>query len=253
MSSLVLAVENSGNQVYTPISSKRSGDRKVNSDDKKVETFAISSFKKSDENHKASRKRKVRALSFDSTQEGILEPQSKKNKAAITLPKLIDANKIDDIRKQTFCWAELGLGNEDEGYFDPKLCPNGMPVGTFHLEYPDETFLEGLFTETGGKLRIEYPTGETYTGEVKRLKNVTYVPHGHGTLVYSCGSRFVGLFSEGLEEEGDYTMTHHVYKENDPNLPKFSGRGLIQYSNGDIYSGNILYGVPKGKGRKHLN
>ena len=43
-----------------------------------------------------------------------------------------------------------------------------------------------------GKVRIEYPSGDTYYGEVKELKK-----HGKGYLFFQNGKRYVGSFDDG--------------------------------------------------------
>lgn len=77
-------------------------------------------------------------------------------------------------------------------------------------------------TKTKGNVTIEFDSGETYVGPCDSKYNA----HGTGTMTFSDGTVYVGVFIDG----------------------KKSGRGRIDYADGCVYDGEFLEDAPHGTG-----
>ena len=84
-----------------------------------------------------------------------------------------------------------------------------------------------------------------YSGAVK---NGTM--HGHGTMTYSNGTKYVGTYAKGEREGwGTYTSAKGFKYVGEIRANKYHGRGTYNYANGDKYEGEFRDGVSSGRGK----
>ncbi|GHT91529.1 hypothetical protein FACS1894122_04110 [Alphaproteobacteria bacterium] len=114
----------------------------------------------------------------------------------------------------------------------------------------DESYYEGDVgkdLEPHGKGIMILPTGLKYEGEFVNGKK-----SGEGILWYANGNNFQGKFKDDEIYDGIRNLPNGKSEQGRFIDGKLNGKGNIQYPNGDWYVGNILEGLPHGKGWKNI-
>lgn len=123
----------------------------------------------------------------------------------------------------------------------------------YTVEYVDDMPEESKWLKRAGTVKITYPNGDSYQGDV----NTEKLKHGKGTYVWveqkDDGAHdiatYYGSYIDG-KKSGVGKMTfpngdsYHGIWQND----LMHGEGTLVYANGDIFSGTFANGIKEGTG-----
>ena len=85
--------------------------------------------------------------------------------------------------------------------------------------------------------RIPGPNNTLYEGECDKEGR----PHGKGTMKYSDGSHFTGLFNDGAPSKGKFVYHHGGSYDGEIKNNRPEGNGVWKDSNG-TFDGNFMKG-----------
>ncbi len=122
--------------------------------------------------------------------------------------------------------------------------------------YPDGASYEGNFIqgELEGKGKIVYKKGDTYEGDIRR-----WVESGFGTMIYSNAEvdgwkKYIGQWDEGLESgKGKVEYHNGDFYEGEFKDSELSGNGIFQFEDGEKYIGEFKQSEYHGKGKYFYN
>ena len=134
----------------------------------------------------------------------------------------------------------------DEGRFDT-YWSYGMPMKGVDIN----TFENG--NSYVGEWKKGFPSGRgtmiyldigEYEGEFRKGR-----PYGEGTMIYKNGEKYVGDWIDG-KRHGKGTMINDLGEESGEwrNDQLFTGKGEVEFPDGDLYTGTLLKGQPHGNG-----
>ncbi len=161
-------------------------------------------------------------------------------------------------------------------YID-KYKNNDLYIGTWTLEkkfhgygifYTSGNKFEGFwhFGKLVGEARKYFQNNDYYIGTYNNITNTSFgkyyhndgttyegnwsknQPHGKGKEVFIDGSKFEGIFENGLKKKGKFTWMDGSYYDGEINNNYFEGYGIFKWKEGRMYKGTWKNGKMNGKG-----
>jgi hypothetical protein len=142
---------------------------------------------------------------------------------------------------------------KDDDYYGTDTYEGNWQNGKRHdqgtMEYQGDEYEGNWQNDQFVNGTITYKNGNVYNGPCKDDK-----PNGEGVMTYKNGNIYKGEFDNGVPNgKGVMTYKNHanitVYNGYfEYTKPYGQGNAIINYKNGDEYSGNVTNGIPNGEG-----
>ena len=131
-------------------------------------------------------------------------------------------------------------GNKYEGFWN-----FGKLVGEARKFFQNNDYYIGTFSENSFYSVGKYYHNDGTTYEGNWYKNQ---PHGKGKEIFIDGSKFEGIFENGLKKKGKFIWTDGSYYDGEIKNNYFEGFGIFKWKEGRMYKGTWKNGKMNGKG-----